>query len=52
MENKYPTRCTELTGFAGRVALSPQSSVREGGDLGALEQHLPDVLMCRVEELA
>ena len=45
-------RCKRLTGLAGRFALSPRSSVRGGRYLGALEQHLPDVLMRRVEELS
>ena len=43
-------RYKELTGLAGRFVLSPRSSVRGGGT--STEQHLPDVLVRRVEKLS
>ena len=43
-EIKYPTRCIELIECARRFALSPQSSMREGGTSTPLNNTFPTSL--------
>ena len=52
MKNKYPVRgkTTYRVGLALRAESAILGSGR--GNLGTLEKHRPDVLVCRVEELA